>query len=110
MKLNYLVISSSPLKIKFFYQDGEKYGEFYLEQTSRDARDANNPNDKLGIRGEMEIVRKDQDYALDLTEMFGQAMGLNFNLMAGCTCTPVCKQDETNCENCKACKNNYIPF
>lgn len=74
MKLNYQVISSNPLKIKFFYEQEEKYGEFYINQLKRDAKDANNPTDKLGIRGEVEIVAKDKDYALDLSEAFAEAM------------------------------------
>lgn len=78
MKLGYVVLSSDPLRIKCFYEGDEenkRYGEFYIIQNRRDARDANNMTDKLGVRGELEIVVKDDDYAFDLVQGFAEAMG-----------------------------------
>lgn len=77
MKLDYQVISSEPLLIKFFYQEGEKYGEFYLRQTVREAKDANNPTDKIGVRGTMMLEMKDPDYAIDLLQALAKTLGLN---------------------------------
>lgn len=79
MKLNYVVISSDPLRIKCFYEEGEKYGEFYLVQTRRDSKDANNPTDKLGVRGELEIVAKDKDYGIDLLQGLAEALQTDLN-------------------------------
>ena len=74
MKLNYIVISSNPLKIKFFYEDKKRYGEFYINQTRVHFKDANNPIDKLGITGEFELVGKDKDYGIDLLQGFAEAL------------------------------------
>lgn len=78
MKLGYVVLGSDPLRIKCFYEVGEgddkRYGEFYINQTRRDAKDANNMTDKLGVRGELEITSKDKDYGIDLVQGFAEAM------------------------------------
>lgn len=82
MKLNYLVLSSNPLRIKCFYEGDEenkRYGEFYIVQTRRDAKDANNMTDKLGVRGELEIQAKDPDYGIDLLQGFAQALEVDIN-------------------------------
>lgn len=75
MKLNYTVISSSPLKVKFFYEgsDNNRYGEFYVEFT-RMSKDAANMTDKLGVTGTAEVFAKDPDYARDLIMGFTEAL------------------------------------
>lgn len=84
MKLNYYILSSNPLRIKCFYEQGtgdnKRYGEFYLVQTRKDSFDANNPTDKLGVRGELEVQAKDKDYAVDLLQGFAEALRFDLHL------------------------------
>lgn len=61
MKLTYTKITKT--KYKFFYQEGEHYGEFYIEIT---------PKDEHG--GSAEIISKDPDYSQDLIIAFTKAM------------------------------------
>lgn len=83
MKLNYVIISSDPLRIKCFYEQGEgdqkRYGEFYLVQTRKDSYDLNNPTDKLGVRGELEVQAKDKDYGIDLLQGFAEALQIDLH-------------------------------
>lgn len=75
MKLNYTVISSNPLKVKFFYEDSDKkrYGEFFME-FDRFSLDLKNSTDKLGVTGKAEIFNKDPNYSNDLVLGFRETM------------------------------------
>jgi hypothetical protein len=73
MKLNYLVISTKPLIVKFFYEDGKKYGEFYI-RFNKETSNIKNPKDSIGIRGIAEIEKKSREYAKDLSQAFADAM------------------------------------
>ena len=58
MKFKYIRLNAK--RYKFFYENGEKYGEFYLE-LDKDT-------------GTGEIFAKDQEYAQELTKAFSEAM------------------------------------
>lgn len=65
MKLTYTTISDEDgvKRLKFFFQKGRKYGEFYMEVKADG-----------DVNGEAEIFLKDPDYASDLVEGFKKAM------------------------------------
>jgi hypothetical protein len=75
MKLTYEVLSVEKGKsiIKFFYQEGKRYGEFYL-RLDRDVKHALNPKSPLGVRGKAEIEAKDRDYAFPLLQGFSEVL------------------------------------
>lgn len=75
MKLNYLVISSSPeVIIKFFYEGkGKKYGEFYIRLT-KEAGDLANPMSPVGVRGSAVLEQKHPEYAKDLLQALAVAL------------------------------------
>ena len=75
MNLTYTKISDN--LIKLFYQDGDKYGEFYL-RFKRLTRNLNHMDDPLGVSGEAILEAKDRDYAPSLInalahELYGEA-------------------------------------
>lgn len=74
MKMNYQVISSNEdVVIKFFYQTGKKYGEFYIYM-NREAKSASNPESPIGIHGRAELQMKDPEYAKDLLQALAVAL------------------------------------
>ena len=74
MKLSYLVLGSNPLRVKFFYNDAGRYGEFYMEFT-RETLNANNPEDEIGVRGHAVVDWKRKEYANDLVQGLAEALG-----------------------------------
>ena len=78
MKLNYLVLGFEPLRVKFFYEEKGRDGEFYID-FSREAKDANNMTDKLGVRGVANLIGKDPDYANDLLQGLAEELKEGFD-------------------------------
>ena len=77
MKLSYTILSKNPhVLIKFFYENGEEYGEFKMElkKLSPEAYDVNRPQDSLAVNGTAEIFSNNSDGALDLVAAFAKAM------------------------------------
>lgn len=92
MKLQYLVLGFKPLRVKFFYEEKGREGEFYID-FSREAKNANNMDDSLGVRGVAEIIQKDPDYADDLLQGLAEELkGFTFQSLL----CPTCRREYDN--------------
>lgn len=93
MKLKYTKIS--PNKIKFFYEKGELYGEFYI-----------NFKDLTKSSGEAKLLRKSEDYAYALLDGLFEELNPTLTEMLA----PIEKalKGECECDKCKKKERTLI--